>query len=135
MTRQETDAYLAAVDAPLRDAFTALCELIRSVDERIEESIKWNAPSFFITEHFATTGLTRDGLIRLVLHTGAKKRPDPRPLAIHDADFLTWMDADRAVVAFADLQRVNELAPRLTTVIEEWIAQTQSQGPSSRAAP
>lgn len=131
MTRQETEAYLAALDATHKDAFNALCGVVRSVDPRIDEGIKWNAPSFFITDHFATTGLTRDGVIRLVLHTGAKKRPDPLPIAIVDGDFLDWVAPDRAVVTFADLHRVNELAPRLTPVIEQWIAQTQSTEPSS----
>ncbi len=131
MTRQETDVYLAALDARHRDSFTALCDLVRSVDNRVDETIKWNAPSFFITDHFATTGLTREGTIRLVLHAGAKKRPDPVSVALEDGDFLTWAGTDRAVVTFADVREVNELAPRLTRVIEEWIAQTQSAGLSS----
>jgi hypothetical protein len=126
VTRQETEAYLAAVDATHRDAFTALCTLIRSADARIDESIKWNAPSFFITDHFATTGLTRDGAIRLVLHTGAKKRPDSLAVAIEDGGFLTWVAPDRAVVTFANLQQVNDAAPTLTRVIRQWIEQTQS---------
>ena len=131
MTRQETESYLAALDPSHKDAFTALCDLVRSVDGRIEETIKWNAPSFFITDHFATTGLTRDGTIRLVLHTGAKKRPDPVSVALEDGDFLTWAGTDRAVVTFADLHKVNEPAPRLARVLEQWIAQTQSAGPAS----
>lgn len=126
MSRQETEAYLAAVDAPHKDAFTALCTLIRSADSRIDEGIKWSAPSFFITDHFATTGLTRDGVIRLVLHAGAKKRPDPLAIAIDDDDLLTWVAPDRAVILFADLQQVNAVAAKLTLVIRQWIEQTQS---------
>lgn len=131
MPRQETEAFLAALDAPLKDAFSALCALVRGVDSRIDESIKWNAPSFFISDHFATTGLARDGSIRLVLHTGAKKRSQPFSVSIEDGDVLDWAGDDRASVTFANLQQVNELAPRLTHVITQWIAQTQAAGPSS----
>jgi hypothetical protein len=129
--RQETEAYLAALDAPLREPFTALCDLIRSTDERIDETIKWNAPSFFIRDHFATTGLTRDGTIRLVLHTGARKRPEPAVVVIDDGDFLTWAGADRASITFSDPHQIHQLEPVLTSVIKQWIAQTQSAGSSS----
>lgn len=126
MTRQETEAYLAALDAPLREPFTALCDLIRSADERIDETIKWNAPSFFITDHFATTGLTRGGAIRLVLHTGARKRPEPLAVLIGGGDVLTWAGTDRASITFADPRQIRQLEPLLTSVITQWIAQTQS---------
>jgi hypothetical protein len=131
VTRQETEAYLATLDAPLREPFTALCDLIRSADERIDETIKWNAPSFFITDHFATTGLTRDGPIRLVLHTGATKRPEPLAVAIDGGDVLTWAGTDRASITFSDPQQIQQLEPVLTSVIKQWIAQTQSAGSSS----
>jgi hypothetical protein len=131
VTRQETEAYLAALDAPLRKPFTALCDLIRNADERIDETIKWNAPSFFISDHFATTGLTRDGAIRLVLHTGAKKRPEPLAVLIDGGDVLTWAGTDRASITFSDPQQIQQLEPVLTSVITQWIAQTQSAGSSS----
>ncbi|HYI32841.1 MAG TPA: DUF1801 domain-containing protein [Glaciibacter sp.] len=131
MPHQETEAYLAALDTHLREPFTALCDLIRSADERIDEAIKWNAPSFFITDHFASTGLARDGTIRLVLHTGAKKRPEPLAVVIDDGDLLTWAGTDRASITFADPQQIRQLEPILTSVIKQWIAQTQSAGSSS----
>lgn len=126
MSRQETDAYLEASSQPLAGALGELCELIRSVDPRIEESIKWNAPSFSIADHFATTGFSPSGALRLVLHTGAVKRATPLVLDIDEAGLpLDWKGTDRAVLTFASESEVRERADALRSVLRQWIAQSQ----------
>ena len=88
--------------------------------------IKWNAPSFTIDDHFATTGIVKTGGVRLVLHTGARRTGPARPLAIDDPQkLLEWKDADRAVVVFADEGDVRRNEQALTVILTEWIAQTQ----------
>lgn len=126
MTRQETDAHLEASSQPLAGALAGLCELIRTVDPRIEESIKWNAPSFSIVDHFATTGFSPAGSLRLVLHTGAVKRATPLVLDIEDAGLpLDWKGTDRAVLTFSSADEVRDRADALRSVLRQWIAQTQ----------
>ena len=126
MSRQETDAYLEASDQPLTDALADLCALIRTVDPRIEESIKWNAPSFSIADHFATPGFSPPGGLRLVLHTGAVKRATPLVVDIEDAGLrLDWKGTDRAVLTFASAAEVHDRADALRSVLRQWIAQTQ----------
>lgn len=126
MTRTDTDAYLAASKQPLTDALADLCDVIRTVDPRIEESIKWNAPSFSIADHFATTGFSPSGALRLVLHTGAVKRATPLVLDITDAGLpLDWKGTDRAVLTFASAAEVHDRSDALRSVLRQWIAQTQ----------
>ena len=126
MSREETDAYLERSSQPLAGALSELCELIRSVDPRVEESIKWNAPSFSIADHFAATGFSPGGALRLVLHTGAAKRATPLVLDIEDAGLpLDWKGTDRAVLTFSSADDVRDRADALRSVLRQWIAQTQ----------
>lgn len=118
--------FLAALDDPRREALAALCDTIREVDPRIQGEIKWNAPSFLIIEHFATTGLDRGDGLRLVLHMGAKKQAGPVSLAIEDpGGLLDWKSPDRAIVTFADHADVVARREPLQSILRQWIDQTQ----------
>lgn len=126
MSRAETDAYLERSTQPLKGALRDLCDLIRAVDPRIDEGIKWNAPSFSIDDHFATTGFSPAGALRLVLHTGAAKRAVPLVLDIEDAGLpFEWKGTDRAVLTFTSEEDVHDRADALRSVLRQWIAQTQ----------
>lgn len=120
---ESVDDFLAKLDHPRKPEILALRELILSVDPAIREAIKWNAPSFYTTEHFATMNLrTRDGL-GVILHFGARKNaisetgvniPDPHSL-------LEWLAKDRALVAFRDLEDVESKRAALGQLLREWI--------------
>jgi hypothetical protein len=126
MSRAEVDHYLDTLEHPLADVLVELCAVIRESDPRIDETIKWNAPSFFISDHFATTGVVPKGGIRLVLHTGAKKRAVPLAITIEGADgLLDWKGTDRAVVSFASREQFDAVRQRLAEVLPQWVAQTQ----------
>ena len=120
------DAYLSDVPDPARAALGELCRIVASSDERVRAEIKWNAPSFTIDEHFATTGLLKAGGVRLVLHTGAKRRGAKRVLVIDDPEkLLDWKDTDRALIVLADVDDVRRNETALRAILQEWIAQTQ----------
>ena len=126
MTRDTTEAYLRGLSQPAAGMLAELCDVIRSADSRIDESIKWNAPSFSIVDHFATTGFSPAGALRLVLHTGAVKRATPLVLGIEDAGLsLDWKGTDRAVVTFTSAEEVRRQADALRSVLHQWIDQTQ----------
>ncbi|KQW04001.1 hypothetical protein ASC66_16155 [Leifsonia sp. Root4] len=126
MSRAEVEHYLSALQHPLAGVLTELCTLVRQSDPRVDETIKWNAPSFFISDHFATTGVVPKGGIRLVLHTGAKKRAVPLVVTIDGADgLLEWKGTDRAVVSFDGDEQFEACRERLAAVLPQWIAQTQ----------
>src|SRR5438046_114416 len=46
---EKVDAWLRALDHPLKVELQALREIILSTDPRIGEHIKWNHPAFFYT--------------------------------------------------------------------------------------
>ena len=124
---QLVEDYALTLPAGSRLVLVALCDVITSSDGRLRESIKWNAPSYAIDEHFATTGIERDGRVRLVLHVGARKRV--RPLALHIDDpkgILEWKSPDRAIARYASAEQVEESSQDLRSILKQWIAQTQT---------
>lgn len=111
---------------PALPTFVALCALIEAADDRIVGEVKWNAPSYLVTEHFATTGLPPKGGVRLVLHTGATKRAEPLTITVDDPHrLLEWKGTDRAVMMFRSPEAVEAAGAELTTILRQWIAQTQ----------
>lgn len=107
---------------PARDALRAL---IRKADRRITESVKWNAPSFAITGHFATLRAQPESL-QVVLHTDAKPKARPKAIVVDDpTGLLSWPAKDRAVATFADAPDVKRRGAAFVRIVKQWIAQTQ----------
>lgn len=119
----DVDALLATLDHPQLDAIEALRFIILQADPRIGESVKWNAPSFHTTEHFATFHLRAKSGFQLVLHLGAKGRPDAtvRATVADPHKLLQWKSADRAIIALRDLADVDAKRDALTHILRHWI--------------
>jgi hypothetical protein len=119
----DLESFLAALEHPLVKEVHALRAIIAAVDPAIHEDIKWNAPSFHTSEHFATFNLRHKGGVQLVLHLGAKPRADTSLRAkIADPDgLLHWRGTDRATVTFADLAEVRAKEKALRSVLRQWI--------------
>jgi len=48
------DGFMEALVHPHKTAVQELRECILSIDGRIHEQVKWNAPSFYLEDNFAT---------------------------------------------------------------------------------
>jgi hypothetical protein len=126
MVRKQEDvgAFMARLEHPLKAEIEALRAIIRGADARIQESIKWNAPSYALADHFATLRLQPHNRLQVVFHTGAKVRPDSTAMQIDDpARLLTWATPDRCVATFADMQEITSNADALVAIVRQWIAQ------------
>jgi hypothetical protein len=117
-------AFMAALDHPMAAEVAMLRDIVTAADPGVCERIKWNAPSFFFRDDFATVNLRPPG-VGLILHTGAKAKAsadagvtidDPRSL-------LKWLAKDRAIVAFGDAAAIEANRPALTAILRQWIAQ------------
>lgn len=107
---------------PQRDLIDAMRALIGRAVPRATESIKWNAPSFALAEHFATFHLRARTGVQLVLHLGAKPRRglDMRDELGIEAPFLEWKGPDRAVVAVRDAAHLATIQSTLSRVLRAW---------------
>ncbi|MGK3961123.1 DUF1801 domain-containing protein [Sorangium sp. So ce118] len=116
-------AFLRELDHPLKEAAVALRQIILGVSPAIREEIKWNAPSFRTTEHFATFNLRAKDRVRLILHLGAKvKDTATKGLEIADpAGLLEWLAKDRCLVTFSDGEDVQAKRAALESVLRSWL--------------
>lgn len=122
-------AFLDQLSHPLKPAIALLRTTILGLDPRVREEIKWNAPSFRISDHFATINLGRKTKARphehvmLVLHRGARaKAPKARPAIADPTGLLQWLGTDRAVMTFHATSEVEHQQQAIAAVITEWIA-------------
>lgn len=116
---------LADLAHPLEPAIHTLRAAVFAADPRIAEGIKWNAPSYHVGgAHFATFHLRSKTSVQLVLHLGAKSRPDATVRdAVDDANgLLEWKSADRATVTVRDARDAAEKAAALTAITRVWVA-------------
>ena len=121
-TTKDVEAFLAALDHPLKREVIALRKMILGADARIAEGIKWNAPSFRTKEDFATFSLRAKDKVQIILHLGAKKRDNTERVKIADpARLLEWLATDRALVTFRDAQDVEAKRAAFVRVIREWL--------------
>ena len=119
----DVDRLLVALAHPMTPTIEALRAIIRGVDPRVREEVKWNAPSFATTEHFATFHLRARDAVQVVLHLGAKPRPgmDVRRRVADPDGLLTWRGSDRATVTFRDVAEVEAKAAAFAVVLRQWV--------------
>ena len=123
MTKTATvDDFMARLEHPLKAEIEILRAAVLRADDRIKESVKWNAPSFYVSEHFATFKLRPPETVQLVFHRGAKVRADNASADIADpAGILTWAAKDRCVATFSDLNAVEAKKAALTAIVRAWL--------------
>lgn len=120
---ESVESFLSSLDHPSKPEILALRRIILAADPNIAESIKWKAPSFHTSEHFATMNLRGKTGIGVILHFGAKKNQiSTTGVAIPDPDWLLeWLAKDRAMVTFRDLNDIAARRAAFTNLIREWI--------------
>ena len=114
--------FISALDHPHKDAIVALRQLLLSADPAISEEVKWNAPSFRTSEHFATMHLRGQDSFQLILHLGAKSGRKVPKDAIADPDkLLKWLGPDRAAVTFFGAGDLTSKSDALVAIVRQWI--------------
>lgn len=109
-------------------ALRTLCALILGAEPALAAEIKWNAPSFTLDgRDVLTTGVNRDGSIRLVLHRGAAKAaPGTRRPDIDDPrGLLEWRGVDRAIATFTDNGAVRGNADAVRDLVRQWVSSAE----------
>jgi hypothetical protein len=120
------DALMDGLDHPYKQSVQRIRTLILSLKSDIKEEVKWNAPSFFIKDHFATFRLHPANTFQLILHTGAKVKANPKQFEIADPHkLLTWPAKDRCVLALKTAEAVDANFDAISSIIKAWIQQLE----------
>jgi hypothetical protein len=118
------DAFMQVLDHPHKAGIEHLRLLVKSLDARVTEEVKWNAPSFRLEDHFATFKLYPTKAIELVLHRGAKKKALEAPLQMPEASgLLKWAAPDRCVLHLASSQQLLARESEIRHLLQCWVAQ------------
>lgn len=105
--------YMQNLDHPLKTEVEALREIIKGVDARIQEEIKWNAPSYRYTDYIATFNLRPHEHVHLIFH-------NPN-IAQIKSEILEGDYPDRRMVYFLNMEDVQAKKAALEYVISELI--------------
>jgi hypothetical protein len=117
----DVDGVIATLRHPMTDDIQALRRIVLAAAAGIGESVKWDAPSFHTTEHFATLRLGGRRPLQLILHFGAKKM-DVGPIAIDDPEgLLRWLAPDRACIDLSEHGAAERHAAALQAILRGWI--------------
>lgn len=121
MRSPDVDRYLESLDDERRKLVGALREAILAISPEIVESMKWKAPNYRLADDFATFSLRRPGLVQVILHTGAKPKPQHPQIVVDDpAKLLTLPDRNRAIATVARGQ-VDDFA----AIVRQWAGQLE----------
>ena len=109
----KVDAYMQELDNPLKDIWEQIRDIILGVDEKMEEDIKWGAPTFIYKGNLATFNPRAKNFVNLTFHTGA---------LIDDLEGVLEGDAKEArVMRVASSEDLQEKKSGLEMVVKKWI--------------
>jgi len=96
---------------------------ILASDPELSETVKWNAPNFvFEGEDRVTFRLQPRDRVDLVLHRGARRRPDSESFVFEDpSGLIQWASRDRGVISIPEGADLDDLLPVIVTVIHAWV--------------
>jgi hypothetical protein len=117
---EDVDAYMATLDHPLKAEVQVLREMIKGVDPRITEQVKWNAPSFSYKGYMATFNLRATQHVHLVWHNG---------VALEDpAGLLEGSYPDRRMTYFVSMADVEAKGPAFEALVRQWVELMDREG-------
>jgi len=67
----KVDVYMQDLENPLKDIWEQIRDIVLGVDPRMEEDIKWGAPTFIYKGNIATFNPRAKKFVNLTFHTGA----------------------------------------------------------------
>ncbi|MBK8030244.1 MAG: DUF1801 domain-containing protein [Chloroflexi bacterium] len=107
------DDFMAALMHPFKAEVQALRDIIKGVDPRITEQIKWNAPSYRFTDYICTFHLHATQHVHLVFHNPAiASIPSP----ILEGDYV-----DRRMAYFKSMADVDANRAELEHVVRSLV--------------
>lgn len=118
-TNPQVDEFMAKLEHPLKKELQRVREIILKTDRKMQEAIKWGAPTFFYKKNLATLTVKTKKHVQLFFQQGA---------LLKERFGILEGEADEVRVArFADLNDVEAKKKALQAVVRAWIAR-QDQG-------
>jgi len=122
---EDVDALMATLEHPLKQDIEAVRRTILGAAPGVSEAVKWNSPSFRTEkDFFATINLRAKDQVQVVLHLGAKVRPDMKAFKVVDPNgLLTWLGKDRAMASLGAGRTLTANKKALEAIVRAWVKQ------------
>lgn len=112
MKNPEVEAWFGAYENPMKAVVLAVREVLLSADPRLEECIKWSAPTFMFRGNLASFAPRSKKHASLLFHTGAS--------IPGDWPHLTGTGDVARTMAFPDLASVEARREELRGIVQAW---------------
>lgn len=112
MSKEEVDVWFAKFDHPLKEAMQRVRQIILAADRRMDECIKWSAPTFTFEGNLASFNPRTKKHVSLMFHSGAQI-PGKHPRLLGGGDTARYM-------TFADKAEVESSRKDLQAVVHAW---------------
>ncbi len=108
---EKVEQYMDAIAHPLKKETEAVRTIIKKASSKLNERIKWNAPSYYYIDDIVTFGPPRTGKILLVFH---------HPFIVKiKSPILEGDYKDRRLVYFDSIKAIKENKKELERIINE----------------
>ncbi len=112
-TNSKVDKYFGELDNPLSPLWLEIRNIILGADPKMEEDIKWGAPTFIYKGNLATFNPRAKKFVNLTFHTGA---------TIEDPESVLEGDAKEArVFRINSIEDLKSKQGGLVKVVKNWI--------------
>lgn len=120
------DEFLNDLDKDKRLQVDALRGLVLETEPRLEEHIKWNAPSYVLggEDRITFNLMNKQEAVRLILHMGATRKENKKgtPVMYDDSGLIEWSSDIRGVITFTTMEEINSNLTSLKKIIKDWLS-------------
>ncbi len=127
MTKTHQD-FMAQFDDERKPLVEALLKAVKEACPILNETIKWNAPTFCDeSKDRMTVMLHKKTQVGLILHTGARPKEDKKAphLYTDDSGLLEWNSNIRATITFFDLADFVSKRTVFQQAVKRWVEETK----------
>ena len=109
-----------------REQVETLRNIILVANPKLDEHIKWNAPSYSLngTDRITFNVSNKDGLVKLVLHMDTQRKEDKKalPIILDQTDLIEWNSDIRGMLSFVDSHDIAAKRLQIIDVLHAWLA-------------
>ena len=113
------NAYMAHLKHPLKAEIGAVRMIIKQASGKIAERVKWDVPTFYYKEDFATFSLEATKHVHLMLHF-------PEGTTIPEGTGMPeGEEAGRRDIRFRGMSDIAAAKPALAKLVRDWVAEME----------
>lgn len=120
------EEFLNDLDSNKRIRVDILRKLILAAEPRLEEHIKWNAPSYVMDgeDRITFNLMNKQGVVKLVLHMGATRKEDKNgtPIMQDETGLVEWNSDIRGMIIFDAGEDIDLKSASLRQIIKHWLS-------------